>query len=432
MNHQFTRRQFLRNGTLATAGFVLARTGVLGKGRSPNEKLNIGVVGTANRARGNIAGVEHENIVALCDIDDTFLAAAAERHPRAKTYNDFRRLLEQKDVDAVVISTADHTHAVATAAALKAGKHVYCEKPLTHTVFEARMVSRLAAKNRRLATQMGIQIHAGDNYRRVVELVQSGAIGPVRECHVWCSRDWSGGGRPADTPPTPRHIHWDLWLGPAPVRPYHPEYHPKNWRRWWDFGGGTLADMGCHFLDLVFWALHLRAPKTIEATGPPVNPETTPAWLIVKYEFAARANMPPLRLIWYHGENEVRPPLLQEGRVPKWENGVLFVGDSGMLLADYGRRCLLPEAQYADFQPPAPFIRDSIGHHNEWIKACKTGSPTSCNFDYGGALTETVLLGNVAYRTGHKLEWNAARLKVENSKLAMSYVQQKYRKGWTL
>lgn len=429
MKNQFSRRAFLQRTSLAAAGFWIGAGSAFGKGRSPNDKLNIGIIGTANRAKSNIAGVEHENIVALCDVDEIFLAAAKERFPQAKAYADFRKLLEQSDIDAVVISTPDHTHAPATAMALRAGQHVYCEKPLTHSVHEARSIARLAATHRKLATQMGTQIHAGANYRRAVELVQSGAIGRVTECHVWCDRTWSGGDRPAEQPPVPESLHWDLWLGPAPSRPYHPEYHPKNWRRWWDFGGGTLGDMACHYMDLAFWALKLQHPTTIETQGPEIKTETTPGWLIVNYQFPQRGAK-PLRLSWYDGGK--RPELVTQGKVPDWRNGVLFVGDQGMLLADYGKHKLLPEEKFAGFQPPKPFIPDSVGHHEEWIRACKTGSPTTCNFAYGSLLTESVLLGNVAFRTGHQLEWDGPKLRVKNSPQAMNYIEKEYRKGWTL
>ncbi|MDB6121876.1 MAG: putative dehydrogenase [Pedosphaera sp.] len=432
-----SRREFLSTSTLVAAGFWFGIGNASGKQEnlitkqlSPNNRLNIGIIGTANRAQSNIAGVSSQNIVAVCDIDDNYLAAASQRFPDAKTYNDFRKLLEQKDVEAVVISTADHTHAVATLAALKAGKHVYCEKPLSHTVHEARVVSQTAAKHPKLATQMGTQIHAGQNYRRVVELVQSGAIGKVKECHVWCEKTWSGGDRPVEKPPVPKNIHWDLWLGPAAMRPYHPEYLPKNWRRWWEFGGGTLGDMGCHFMDLAFWALKLRHPLTIAAEGPPVNKETTPAWLIVNYEYDARGEMPPVRVTWHDGGK--RPELVNEGKVPNWRNGVLFVGDKGMLLADYDRRKLLPESQYVDFVAPADIIPNSLGHYTEWVRACKYGSPTTCNFDYAGALSEAVLLGNVAFRTGNKIEWDAEALRAKNCKEASQYIHREYRKGWAL
>jgi len=432
MSSQLNRREFLQAGGIALGGIAL--TGCRSAAPTPrrlsaNEKLNLGIIGTAHRAAENIRDVEQENIVAICDIDDQFLAAAKEKFPSAKTYNDFRKLLEQRDIDAVVVSTADHCHAVATAAALRLGKHVYCEKPLTHTVYEARTIAHLAAKNRKLATQMGTQIHATENYRRVVELVKSGAIGKVSECHVWCETSLAGSNRPAEMPPIPRHIHWDLWLGPAPARPYHPDYLPKTWRHWWDFGEGILGDMACHYVDLAFWALDLKHPRTVEAEGPPVHPETTPEWLIVRYEFPDRSAHAPLKLTWYDGGKR---PRLVEDKAPNWRNGVLFVGDKGMLIADYGKRQLLPESQFEGFQPPEPFIPKSIGHHKEWLLACKTGSPTTCNFAYASALTETVLLGNVAYRTGHKLEWDAARLKATNSSQASNYIHREYRRGWKL
>jgi predicted dehydrogenase len=277
---------------------------------------------------------------------------------------------------------------------------------------------------------VGTQIHATDNYRRVVELIEKEAIGPVREVHVWCGRVWSGDGRPAEAPPVPEGLHWDLWLGPAPERPYAPGYHPKDWRRWWDFGGGTLGDMGSHYMDLPFWALKLRAPTRIEAEGPPPHVETTPAWLIVRYQFAARGTLPPVQLTWYNGGKV--PELVKEGKAPGWSSGVLFVGSKGMLAADYDRRRLLPEKEFEGFQPPARYIPDSIGHHKEWIAACKGGAPALCDFSYGGPLAETVLLGNVAFRSGRKLEWDSAACKVTNTREADEFIRRKYRKGWKL
>ena len=277
---------------------------------------------------------------------------------------------------------------------------------------------------------MGTQIHATKNYRRVVELVRSGAIGPISECHVWCGKTWSGGERPKETPPVPSTLHWDLWLGAAPERPYHPTYQPKNWRRWWDFGSGTLGDMACHLMDLPFWALELRHPTSVESEGPPVHPETTPHWMVVKYEFPSRGEAPPTKVTWYDGEK--RPPQLAESKLPSWDTGVLFVGKKGMLMADYSRRLLFPKDDFRDYKPPEPSIPDSIGHHAEWIAACKTGSPTTCNFDYSGALTESVLLGNVAYRLGQKIEWDAVNLKATNSSNADAYIQREYRKGWAI
>lgn len=435
------RRAFLQNSAVlaaaATAGVVLPGTQSLASAarptrtKSPNEKLSIGIIGVAHQGAYNLDNVKGENIVALCDVDEKNLAQAAQAFPQAATYHDFRRMLEQrKDLDAVVISTPDHTHAPATLLALEAGCHVYCEKPLTHTVAEARRVAEAARRHKRV-TQMGTQIHASGNYRRVVELVQRGAIGKVREVHVWVDRVWAGSGnRPTDTPPVPPGLHWDLWLGPVPERPYHPTYVPINWRGWWAFGGGTLGDMGCHHMDLPHWALDLRHPLTVEAEGPPVNRETTPAWLIVRYTYGARGNKPPVNLTWYNGGK--RPPHFAAGTAPAWGDGTLFVGDKGMLLADYGRHVLLPEKEFAGFERPKPFIPDSIGHHAEWIAACKSGKPaaTTCSFDYSGALTEAVLLGNVAYRVGRKLEWDARKVKAKGCPEADAFLQSSYRKGW--
>lgn len=433
MNSKLSRRHFLRNGSIAGAAFWIGSSGWL-RGNSPNNKLNIGVIGTANRAAANIKGLESQNIVAICDIDDDFLAATAKKFPEAKKYNDFRKMLEQKDVDAVMVGTADHTHAIATVMALKSGRHVYCEKPLAHDVWEARVVSKTAAKYKKLATQMGTQIHAGNNYRRVVEKVQSGAVGKVREVHVWCAKSKPGTVIAAnDTPPIPKNVHWDLWLGPAKHHPYHPNYHPKNWRVYWEFGCGCMGDMACHFLDLPFWALKLRAPLTISTEGPDPDPIVTPGWMIVHWDFAARGELPPVTVHWYDGgkQPEVAQTLSwKEGKVPA--NGVLFIGDQGMLWADYDDHKLFPEEKFKDCKAPDPFIPNSIGHHNEWVEACKTGSPTTCNFDYAGALSETVLLGNVAYRVGKKLEWDAKACKVKNVSEANDLVRREYRKGWTL
>ena len=433
--NNFNRRQFIKKASAGTAGlWFIGNASSFGKGKSPNEKLNIAVIGTANRAAQNIKGVEGENIVAVCDIDDRYLDAAKQKFTGAKAYNDFRKMLEQNDIDAVVVSTTDHTHAPATMAALKSGRHVYCEKPLTHTISEARLIAQAAKKYKR-ATQMGTQIHATDNYRRVVEIIKSGAIGTVREVHVWVGSVYTASGRPTDTPPVPSNLHWDLWIGPAPYRPYHPDYHPIWWRRWWDFGGGTLADMGCHHIDLSHWALDLRYPTSVVTEGPPVHVEATPAWMIAHYEYSARGKQPPVKLTWYHGEKDgkqVRPPHFAEGKLPEWGNGSLFVGDKGMLLAEYGKYVLLPQKDFAGFQPPPQTIPKSIGHHEEWIQACKTGSPTTCNFDYAGALTEAVLLGNVAYRTGKKIEWDPKTLRAKNCPEAEQYIEHKYREGWKL
>jgi predicted dehydrogenase len=430
MNRQLNRRKFILSSSIASGLFWTGPTRLRGQEKAAaNEKLNIALVGTANQAGWNLGHVASENIVALCDVDDKFLDAAAQKHPQAKKYNDFRRMLEQKDIDAVVVATPDHTHAVATVAGLKSGRHVYCEKPLTRTISECRIVEETARQHKRV-TQMGTQIHAGNNYRRVVELVQSGAIGAVKEVHVWVGATYGNRGRPKETPPVPANLHYDLWLGPIEERSYSPEYLPFVWRNWWAFGGGALADFGCHHIDLSHWALDLRAPLTAEAEGPPIDRESPPAWLIVRYEYPARGEKPPVKLTWYHGGK--RPPHFAEGKLPKWDNGSLFIGEKGMLLAGYDKHALLPEQDFADFKRPEPFIKNSIGHHKEWIEACKHGGITTCNFDYSGALTEAVLLGNVAYRVGKKLEWDPVSLKAKNCPEADQFIQHKYRAGWSL
>jgi predicted dehydrogenase len=431
MPHPYSRRRFLSQTALATAGLSLTRS-ALARKISPNEKLNLGIIGVANQGNYDLSNVTSENIVALCDVDDKFLAGAAAKFPQAKTYSDFRRLLDQKDIDAVVIATPDHTHAPITVAALKSGRHVYCEKPLTHTISECHVVMETARKMKRV-TQIGTQIHAGTNYRRVVELVQTGAVGEINEVHVWVNATYGGKELPKDTPTVPAGLHYDLWLGPAAYRPYSPEYLPFNWRHWWSFGGGALADFGCHFMDLPHWALGLRVPSSVEVVdGPPIHPESTPPWLIVRYEYPALHGHQPLKLAWYHGGKKPSKEVLSHDIAAKWDSGVLFIGSKGMLLSDYGRHVLLPEKEFAGFTPPAPFIKDSIGHHAEWIRACKTGETTTCNFEYSGALTEAALLGNLAYRVGKKIEWDSKHLRASNSPEAAQFIHHHYRPGWKI
>jgi len=424
-----TRREFLRQSALAAAGVWAGGAPSLVRAGSANEKLGVAVVGVANQGEYNLNNVASQAIVALCDVDETLAAKARQRFPKVKFYTDFRRMIDQKDIDAVVVATPDHTHAPATMMALRAGKHVYCEKPLTHSVYEARKVTEMAVKMK-VATQIGTQIHARENYRRVVELIQTGAIGVVKEVHVWVGGSWKVGDRPKDTLPVPKGLHYDEWLGPAPYRPYHPAHVPKSWRAWWDFGGGVLGDMGCHHIDLSHWALGLRHACVIEADGPPVHLDSAPTWLIVRYQYPARGDKPPVKLTWYHGDK--RPPAVAKSPFADWGAGSYFVGDKGQLIADYNRHVLLPVEKFKDFKRPEPFIPRSIGHHKEWIRACKTGGKTTCSFDYSGPLTETVLLGNVAYRSGKRLEWDAKRLKITNAPEAMTFLRREYRKGWTL
>ena len=434
MKSVLTRRQFLQRATVAGLASPFLASGFASRGASPNEKLNIGVVGVANQGNYDLTNVAHENIVALCDIDDKSLAVAAEKFPHARTYNDFRRMLDQKGIDAVVVGIPDHNHAVVAVGALRSGRHVYCEKPLARTISEARIITEAARKENRV-TQLGTQIHAGNNYRRVVELVQSGAVGAVKEVHVWVNSSYGGMELPRETPPVPAHIHYDLWLGPVTPRPYSPEWVPFKWRNWWHFGGGSLADFGCHYMDLPFWALDLKYPLSAEVVdGPPVHPESTPPWLMVRYEFPARGEKPALRLTWYHGgkQPELLSQMVSPDYINRWKSAVLFVGEKGMLLADYNRHQLLPEKDFVGFVRPAPFIKDSIGHHKEWTQACKTGGRTTCNFDYSGPLSETALLGNVAYRVGKKLQWDPIQLRATNCAEAQQYIQHKYRDGWSI
>jgi predicted dehydrogenase len=435
MSQHAHRRTFLKQSALAGVGYWVAAGTARAQSESPNEKLNICVVGVAGRGGSNLGSVSSENIVALCDVDEGRLGGAAKKHPKAKTYIDWREAVDHKGLDAVVCSTADQVHAFCSIWAMNRGLSVYCEKPLAHSVFEARAVQEKYIANRdKLATQMGTQIHAGDNYRRVVELVQSGAIGPVREAHAWCGRKGPGGGLPQGEQPVPENLHWDLWLGPAPFHHYNSKLMPGNmtWNRYWDFGNGTLGDMGSHVIDLAFWALKLRDPLTCEAKGDPseASPYTNARWLNIAWEHPARGDMPPVELHWHDGIQRPKSPPGFD--LNKWGLGVLFIGEKGMVLADYGKHFLLPEDKFKDFQRPEPSIPKSLGHHREWIHACKTGEPTTCNFDYSGKLIEHNLLGNVSYRTGEKLQWDPKNLKATNCPEADKFIKREYRQGWEL
>lgn len=443
-----SRRNFIKT-TAGVGAAAIGAPGLLFAG-SPNEKLNVAFIGVGGRGGSNLHTISKDkavNVVALCDVNSKNLAKQSERFPDAKTFVDFRKIYEGdlKNIDAVVVSTPEHTHAYATLPALRAGKHVYCEKPLTHNVQESRLVMETAAE-KNVATQMGTQIHGLPNYRRVVELIQSGAIGDVNECHVWVSRAWGlqseedskankdrvyVAERPTEEMKPPENLNWDLWLGPAKYRPFNEVYFPgPKWYRWWDFGNGTMSDLGSHWNDLPFWALNLDAPKTIEAFGPKPHPEIAPASMLALYEYGSRGKMPACKLYWHQGAN--KPEIWKEKGIPQWANGVLFIGSKGMLLSDYNKHILLPEDDFKDFEPPKPFIADSPGHHQEWVNACKTSLPTGSPFSYAGPLTEANHLGNVAFRAGGKIVWNAKEMKIPNNCQAESFLSRVPRKGWSL
>jgi predicted dehydrogenase len=442
----FNRRRFLQR--TAAAGAALFTAPAVLSARALNEKLNLVIIGCGGRGAANMKEMLKENIVALCDVSEPNLLRAAEKAPQARKFRDFRKLydeLKDGDFDAVVVSSTEHTHAFATLPALQRKKHVYCEKPLTHNLREARLIME-AAKKAKVATQMGTQIHAGSNYRRVVELIQSQAIGPVREAHVWVSRAWGWQNeqearehrdllwtaeRPKDEMPIPSGLDWDLWLGPAPRRPFNNVYVPgPRWYRWWDFGGGTMSDLGAHWIDLPFWALKLDAPRIVEANGPPPHPEIAPASMSATFHYGPRGEMPEVQVTWYQGA--LKPRLWELKQIPQWGDGVLFIGSKGMLLSNYGKHVLLPENEFADFQRPPKSIADSIGHHAEWLHACKTGTATTCPFHYSGLLTEANHLGNIAFRTGKRLEWDAQAMRIRNAPAAEQYLGREYRKGWKL
>ena len=435
------RRSFLQRTAAATAAlsfpFVSARN-VLGA----NNRLNIAAIGAGGKGDVDVAGCDSENILALCDVDEKNAAGTFKKYSGAKRYKDFRVMLEnEKGIDAVTVSTPDHMHFPAALMAIKLRKHVYCQKPLTHTVWEARELAK-AARTYKVATQMGNQGHSDRWLRRNVELVQAGVIGQVREAHCWTDRPiWPQGiGRPTEAPPVPPTLDWDLWLGVAPWRPYSPAYVPFKWRGFWDFGTGALGDMGCHVYDMPFWALSLGAPTSVTAEQEGVTPESPPKWSIITYEFPARKGqgkitpLVPARFVWYDGGKLPSADLVKGKKLAT--NGVILVGDKDTLYVPsyWGKGEFLSGAKYDDFKSvpetlPKPDNFDRC-HYEEWIAACKGGPKALSNFDHSGPLTEMVLLGNVALLAGRKIEWDAKRLKVTNNKAANQFLTKKYRQGW--
>jgi predicted dehydrogenase len=445
------RRQFLAGAAAASTALVTRRS----RGQaaaSSAAKLNIAGIGVGGQGGHDLSQLESENIVALCDVDSDYAARTFKRYPRAKIHVDYRKMFEDlPEIDAVVIATPDHLHACIAMAAMKMGKHVYCEKPLTHSVWEARQLGLAAAKHK-VATQMGNHGQASEATRRLCEMIWDNAIGLVREVHVWTDRPsnglfneyWPQGvERPADQPAIPSTLDWDLWLGPAPERPYHTAYLPFRWRGWWDFGTGALGDIGCHSLDPVFRALKLGHPISVEASSTRVNAETFPLASIVTYHFPAREAMPPLKLVWYDGG--LRPPRPTELEADRrmGATGHLFIGDDGKILSQRDTEgptySLIPESRAKEYGDPPRVLPRSVGHFQEWVEACKGGDAPGSNFGWAGPLTEVVLLGNVALRpemreelTTKKLLWDGPNLTFTNSESANRFLRREYRNGWSL
>lgn len=459
MSRRTNRRQFIQQTGLTGLGFWVAGGLTPAFSKSANEKLNIAGIGVGGKGSSDVDGAAKVgNIVALCDIDDNVLdrkinqkdkKTGEQPYLKAKKYNDFRKMLDEmgKSIDAVTVSTPDHTHAVAAMMAIKMGKHVYCQKPLTHTVREARAL-REAARQYKVCTQMGNQGSAENGLREAVEVVQAGAIGPVTEAHVWTNRPiWPQAPkltkRP-DTKPVPKHVHWDVWLGPAAERPYADGYHPFAWRGFWDFGTGALGDMACHTANMAFRALKLAYPTSISAENGEVNPETYPGWATITFQFPARGDLPPVKLVWYEGHRDGKKNLpsqeLLHGENPP-DSGSLLVGAKGTLYSpnDYGAQyVLLPRTAFADYKKPEKRLprngRGDNGMKEEWARAIMENKPEIAysNFDIAALLTETILLGNVAMRAGKKLEWDGENMKFTNAPDAEKFLHFEYRNGWTL
>jgi len=437
------RRGFLKRsaavGSVAAAAALGVRTAG-GRPGSANEKLNIAFVGSGGQAGFSLKALEGENIVALCDVDARRAAAAFGTHPKARKFRDFRRMLDEmhKQIDAVVVCTPDHMHAPASIRAMRMGKHVYCEKPLCWSIAEARLMAR-TAREHKVATQMGTQGMAMNRSRTGVEIVRSGVIGAVREMHVWTDRAkgvWPQGiGRPKETPEVPKGLAWDLWLGGAPERPYHPAYLPFRWRGWKDFGTGAIGDMGIHNAAMVWMGLKLGLPTAVEVvkTSGLVD-ETFPLWSILRFEFPARPKQPPVTMHWYDGGT--KPPDSLLGGRKSASNGAILVGAEGTLYSSGwtgGSWTLLPREKFRDVKPPAPSLPRTSGHHADWLAACKGGRAALCNFvDFGAPLTEVMLLGCLAQRVGKRIEWDAASMKATNSPEAAAFVTRQYRKGWEI
>ena len=441
----YSRRVFLGSASSAAFAFAFLPSRVWGA----NDRLRIGGIGVGGKGSGDIdqAG-KLGDVVGLCDCDENSLNAKLQKFSGARTFVDFRKFFDEMagKVDAVTISTPDNTHAIAAAMAMKRGIHVYVQKPLTHDVWEARWLRDLARKHK-VASQMGNQGTTSDGLRKGVEVIRAGAIGPVREFHVWTNRpQWpqSPGvvSRPTEIQPIPAHLHWEQFIGPAPMRPYHASYHPFKWRGWWDFGTGALGDMGCHTANLPFMALKLEHPTAIRAESETLNRETYPGWATVHYEFPARGDMPACKMTWYegklpNGQKNLPPMDLFHGETPS-DSGSLMVGDKGVLYSpsDYGSDWkLLPGDAFAGYTAPAPTLarngKGDQGQKDEWVAAIRGGPKAFSNFDYSSLLTETILLGNVAIRAGVPLVWDGPKFRfTTGAREATPLLRRDYRRGW--
>ena len=447
-----SRRGFLKKSIIIPPLFIVPRHVLGGKGyTSPSDKLNIAAVGVRKWGMGsnNLNQCRNENIVALCDVDFNQSKPTFDKYPKAKVYKDYRDMLDkQKDIDAVIVATPDHNHAVITMKAIKMGKHVYCQKPLTHTVYEARQITK-AAKKYNVQTQMGNQGRSSDEIRKLKEWIDDDAIGPVRELYAWTDRPIGGSAwdtfavkaKSKDKPPVPNGLDWDLWLGPAQYRDYHPDYHPLSWRAWIDFGTGSMGDMGCHILDPAFYALELGAPSEIQATSthyiPEIESQTYPSASIVRMKFPKRGKHPELNLTWSDGR--IQPPIPDEFKNGEQFtlSGAMFIGDQGKITHDsHGASGvkIIPEEKMLNYKQPSPYItRVDTTHEGDWIRACKDGVPACSSFDYGGPLTEMALLGMIAIRLkNQKLEWNSKEFEFKNNEQANALLHKTYRKGWSL
>lgn len=392
---------------------------------SANEKLNLACIGVGGRGAANVGGTRGENFVAFCDVDTSRAGKTLEKYPGVKLFTDFRKMLDQvgKDIDGVVISTPDHTHFHPAMMAMDMGKHVYCEKPMAHSVWEVREMTK-KAKEKGVATQLGVQRHTLSNIHDSVDIIKAGVIGTVTDVYSWIGGSRGMPGVPKDTPQVPDHLDWDLWIGPAAMRPYHPSICPYGWRFWWDYGTGETGNFGCHILDIPFWALDLKYPSTVSASGPPVHDLTTPKSMETKFFFPEQN----INLHWAH--SSTGPDIVREKKLSVRGMNTVFVGSEGILATGFGDYKLYPEEKFENFEV-ARTIPKSPGFHKEWINACKGDAPATCEFGYSGPLTETVLLGNVAYRAGGKeFQWDAEKLKAIGNEAAQDQIVPEFRKGW--